>query len=137
MITGLFACLFTMMFMWLSIGTIGSRRRNRIILGDGDGDCPEMRRWMRAQGNFVEYTIWFMGLFFLCEQSGVSVIILYIFGLLFFVSRIAHAYSLIYVEKYKGKKVTTHVHYRFYGMIGTFACIISLACMVGWISLMT
>ena len=70
MITGLYAGLCGLLFIWLSWKVIVERRRSKVGLGDG-GD-PDLQRAIRVHANFIEYTPLALVLLALAEMSGAA-----------------------------------------------------------------
>ncbi|MBL6665091.1 MAG: MAPEG family protein [Rickettsiales bacterium] len=118
MTTLLIAAILTALFLYLSLGIIKVRRINKIPIGDG-GDII-LQLWIRAQGNFAEYSPFILLLLFILESSGVSSVEIAIFGSLFLASRAMHAYSLIKHEKYIDGILQNKPIYRMAGMMLTF-----------------
>lgn len=119
MTISLYAALLALMLIALSINVIKNRRRIGVALGDDNNH--EMRRHIRAHGNFIEYTPLFLLMLALAEYNGLSVYAIHAFGLLFLAGRLSHAYGLIRGEKYEDGKLQDGVRYRVRGMIATFA----------------
>ena len=91
-ITPIYAALFALFFVALSLRVIRFRRSARISLGDG-GD-EELRRRTRVHANFAEYvplTLVLMALAELQDQPGWSI---HAIGALLAVGRLAHAYGV-------------------------------------------
>jgi len=118
MIVLIIAAILASIFVYLSIGTIKVRKKNKIAIGDGNNQ--ELIKWVRAQGNFVEYSPFILLLLFILEFSGVSKIEILIVGLLFIFGRISHAYSLVKHEKYENNELQNKPIFRMYAMMTTF-----------------
>ena len=91
-ITPVYAALFALFFVALSLRVIRFRRSARISLGDG-GD-EELRRRTRVHANFAEYvplTLLLMALAELQGQPGWSI---HAIGALLAIGRLAHAYGV-------------------------------------------
>lgn len=125
MIAPIYTSLLSIFFIFLSINVIKGRRE--LGVGLGDKDCIEMKRRIRAQANFAEYTPFFLILLGYAEYSHFPYWILHLFGLLFFIGRIMHAYSVLLAEKYDGSKLTSNPVWRIRGMMCTFSTIGLLA----------
>lgn len=91
-ITSLYAGLCALIFALLSAAVIRIRRRERIPLLDGGRE--DLKRAMRAQGNFAEYVPLLLILLFLMENNGFHPLFLHAFGLAILISRTLHAYSV-------------------------------------------
>jgi len=91
-ITAITTALLALMLLALSVRVTVLRRRKKVSFLDG-GD-PELRNAIRVQGNFIEYvpiTLMLMGLL---EAMQFSPWLVYAFGLVLVVSRVAHAIGL-------------------------------------------
>ena len=91
-ITAVFTGIFAIMLAVISIRVTRVRQRKKISLLDG-GD-KEMTAAIRVQGNFTEYVPMALLLMGLLESAGTKHWIVYLFGALLLVARIAHAYAL-------------------------------------------
>ena len=54
MIIFIFASILSFLFVFLSFGVIKKRRHFQVALGDDNN--IEIKKWIRAQSNFTEYT---------------------------------------------------------------------------------
>ena len=88
-ITALYAALLALLFLGLSWYVIMYRRSNKISLGDNDDKA--LRKRMRAQANFVEYTPLALMLMLLTELQGAPAMALHLMGLALLVGRLCHA----------------------------------------------
>ena len=118
MISSLIAAILAALFLYLSLGTIKIRRANKIPIGDGDN--TRLQLWIRAQGNFAEYSPFILLLLFILENNGVSSIEIAIFGSLLIIARIMHAYSLTKHEQYVDGILQAKPTFRVAGMMLTF-----------------
>jgi uncharacterized membrane protein YecN with MAPEG domain len=125
MITPLYAALLALMFIVLSLHVIRGRRHLQIGIHDGNND--EMRRRIRAQANFAEYTPIFLILLAFTEIEGLPAYAVHAFGLLFIAGRIIHAYGLLKGERHQNGVLLGGVRFRIRGMACTFLCIGILA----------
>ena len=117
MITPIYAALFGLIFVFLSIRVIKQRVKNQVTIGDGQH--PELMRTMRVHGNFAEYVpLALLLLFFLETQTNHSVFI-HVLGLVLLAGRLIHAYGV--------SKTDEELHFRKIGMILTFIVILSSA----------
>ena len=114
----LYASLLALFYVYLSLRTIGVRRKAQISIGDGGNDS--MLRAMRMHANFAEYAPITVVLLALVDIQGGPIWLLHALGLLFLVSRLSHAYGISSVQA-PGK-------FRVGGMVGTFATVIGSAC---------
>lgn len=91
-IVGLYVALNLMILLWLSVQVIRNRIKHKVIMGGGDN--RELNRWVRAQGNFVEYTpMALIGLFMLASLNALP-IVLHILGAGWVLGRILHAHGI-------------------------------------------
>lgn len=113
----LYAALLAMVFVALSIRTIGARRRLKIAIGDA-GDSA-MLRAMRVHSNFAEYVPLTLFLLFLVETSGGPRWLVHVLGSLLLIGRISHAYGVSQIKEVFA--------YRVSGMALTFTAILTCA----------
>lgn len=105
-----------LMFIWLSIGVIRLRRKESIAIGDAGSE--NLKRAIRAQANFVEYSSIFLILLFFSESYELPSWLLASSAALFLLGRILHAYSITVFElKTKSYKM------RQAAILTSFACI--------------
>ncbi|MBD3663775.1 MAPEG family protein [Sulfitobacter aestuariivivens] len=90
-VTPIYAALLILLFLVLSWRVIMYRRANLISLGDNDD--KNLRKRMRAQANFVEYTPIGLILLLLVELQGAPTIALHLLGLSLLLGRVLHAYG--------------------------------------------
>ena len=91
MLTGIYAALTAIVFLWLSLRVIRYRRAHRLGLGD-HGDKSLTKR-MRAQANCAEYAPFALLLMALAEWQGAATVILHLIGLTLLAGRIGHGYG--------------------------------------------
>lgn len=91
-VTSLYAALFGLLLMALSIQVIRARVAARVAIGLGDD--IRLLRASRAQGNFVEYAPMILLLLLLLEASGAGSFQLHAMGSLALAGRIAHAMGI-------------------------------------------
>lgn len=91
-IAPLYAGLFALMLIALSLRVIRLRRARQV--GVGDGGDEDLARRVRAQGNFTEYVPIALVLLLLLELGGAAPWLLHGLGLALLVGRIVHAWSL-------------------------------------------
>ncbi|MBL0317818.1 MAG: MAPEG family protein [Alphaproteobacteria bacterium] len=134
MITSLYAALLTLIYIGLSIYVIAGRWKFKLAVGDGNQD--NMKRRIRAHGNFAEYAPLFLIILGLAEYSGLPASAVHGFGLLFVAARLLHAYSLTIGERYKDGILTGGIRFRSIGMVGTFTsmALLALVLIVQWIA---
>lgn len=110
----LYAGLLGLFYVYLSVRTIGFRRKAQISIGDG-GD-QEMLRAIRMHANFAEYTPLALVLLVLMELQNSPTGLLHVLGCLLVLARVAHAYGISSVQA-PGK-------FRVGGMAGTFTTLV-------------
>ncbi len=91
-ITPVYAGLFTLFFIFLSLRVVLVRRSARVSLGDGGNQ--ELTRRMRVHGNFIEYVPLALILMALAELQGQPAWILHLIGAALALGRLAHAYGI-------------------------------------------
>ena len=127
--TSLYAAVFGLILVVLSVRTL--RLRRRLKIGIGHGDQPLMERAMRVHANFCEYVPIALLLMFLYEYSLGSSYWVHVLGMLLLAGRIAHAYGVSQAKE--------DYRFRVFGMALTFTVIISasgrlLLAHAGWFS---
>lgn len=125
MITAFYASLLALLYVYLSLQVIKARGKEKIALGTGASDYLQQR--IRAHANFGEYTPMVVILLLLLELQEVSPYYIHAFAVLYIIGRLVHLYGMVYSEQYSQGKLQTTTHYRKYGMICTFWCLIGLA----------
>ena len=88
-ITPFYAALVALIYVFLSVRVIKTRRTERVGLGDGDNKI--LRRAIRAQGNCGEYAPIALLLAAFAEQQGASFWGIHAICLLLLAGRITHA----------------------------------------------
>ena len=91
-ITPVYAALFALFFVALSLRVVNLRRSARINLGDGGNQ--EMTRRIRVHGNFIEYVPLTLILMALAELQGQPAWAVHLIGACLVVGRLAHAYGV-------------------------------------------
>lgn len=79
--------------IWLALRTSAGRVRGKVLIGDGGDEGMQAR--MRAHANFAEYAPFVLILMALIELAGGSTTGLWLFGVAFFVARIAHGFGMV------------------------------------------
>ena len=90
--TPMYAALFALFFVFLSLRVVGLRRSARVNLGDGGNQ--ELTRRMRVHGNFIEYVPMAVILMTLAELQGQPAWTIRLIGASLVVGRLAHAYGV-------------------------------------------
>ena len=91
-ITPIYAALFALLYIFLSLRVAAMRRATRVSLGDG-GNAELMRR-TRVHGNFIEYVPLTLILLQLAELQGQPTWTLHLIGGSLAIGRLAHAYAI-------------------------------------------
>jgi uncharacterized membrane protein YecN with MAPEG domain len=121
MFTPLYAAIFAIFFVFLSIRVIKQRRRNSV--GIGNGDNIELSRAIRVHANFSEYVPFALVLLFLFETQTsayyFSSIGVHFFGISLLIGRMIHAYGVSQVHE--------NIRFRIAGMAITFCSFLLLA----------
>lgn len=121
MITAFYAALLGLIYLSLSIRVIAARHKYKIALGDGDNF--KLLRKIRAHQNFIEYTPIFIILLGFCDLFGLKKEFIHLFGILFIVGRIIHAYGISKGEVYRYNVRTKNGGFRTIGMAITLTSI--------------
>ncbi len=111
----LYAALLALLFVALSIRTLGPRRRLRIGIGDAGNE--HMLRAMRVHSNFAEYVPLTLFLIYLAEVQGAHALFIHALGLCLLAGRLSHAYGV--------SQVNEDYTFRVVGMSMTFTSLIS------------
>jgi uncharacterized membrane protein YecN with MAPEG domain len=93
----IYAALLALLFIYLSVRTIGVRRRLQIALGDKNQ--PEMQRAVRVHANFAEYVPLGLILLHLVEARTPPGWLLHALCLLLLAGRVLHAYGVSQVKE--------------------------------------
>lgn len=113
----IYASLLAIFYVYLSLRTIGLRRKVKVAVGDGGS--PEMLRAMRVHGNFAEYVPIALILLGLLEMQGAYLWLVHTLGCVLVAARLSHAYGV--------SKMRENFRFRISGMMGTFATIVTSA----------
>lgn len=117
----LYAALFAMFFVVLSVRTLQLRRRLRIPIGDAGNEG--MLRAMRVHANFAEYVPFSLFLIFLVEAQGAYPLLVHALCLCLLVGRLSHALGV--------SRTMENYRYRVLGMALTFTTLgASAACLL-------
>jgi len=112
-----YAALLALLFVYLSVRTIGTRRRLQIAIGDKDQ--PEMKRAMRVHANFAEYVPLGLVLLALVESRSPAPWLVHALCLCLLLGRALHAYGVSQTKE--------RFQFRVAGMMLTFACLVGSA----------
>lgn len=124
MATNLYISLLGLIYIALSIYVIKGRRKFRVAINHGGNE--NMKRRIRAHANFAEYTPIFLLMLFLSEYQGLQWFYINLFGCIFLIGRILHAYGILKAEHYVNNDMLG-VKFRITGMTCTFLCILALS----------
>ena len=91
-ITAVFTGILALMLVGISIRVTVHRAKKKISFSDG-GD-KVMAAAIRVQGNFIEYVPMALAVMGLIEWMGAQHWVVYLFGILLLVARLAHAWGL-------------------------------------------
>lgn len=117
-ITCLYAGIFGLFLFTLSIKVITERIKKQVAIFDNDD--YNLGLTIRSHGNFIEYAPMILILMLISELNAASNLFLHFIGLTFLISRIAHAYGLLFLEQ-KDKK---DIRGRQVGMVLTFLVLV-------------
>ena len=116
-ITPVFAAVFAVFFVLLSINVIRARRQHKVGIGTGRNKSVE--RAMRVHANFAEYVPFALLLITLLELNKASNLLLIGLSSLLLVGRLVHAFGV----SMENERFT----YRVSGMVMTFTVILIAA----------
>ena len=117
LITPLYAALFALVFVALSVRTLLLRRRFKVAIGTRQQ--PLLARAARAHANFAEYVpLALLLIYFLEIQTG-SRLWVHSLCVALFIGRLCHAYGVSQLEE--------DFRFRVFGMAMTFTALISAA----------
>ena len=102
--TSNYAALLALLFVLLSVRTIGARRRLKIPIGDA-GD-ESMLRAMRVHSNFAEYVPLGLLLIYFVEISGARAWLVHSLGICLVAGRLSHAFGVSQARETYGFRVT-------------------------------
>jgi uncharacterized membrane protein YecN with MAPEG domain len=111
----LYAALLGILFFYLSVRTIGLRRKLQI--GIGANDNPEMLRAMRVHANFAEYAPLVLLLIALAELQAAPALLVHALGLCLLMGRVLHAHGVSQTQEQFAFRIT--------GMALTFTALLT------------
>ena len=124
-VTPLFAAIFGLMYIALSINVVRLRLKKQVSLGTGDIDALEKE--IRIHANFAEYVPFTLLLLILHEILTLSSSLVFWLGCLFLISRVCHVIGM--------KNGKDYLICRKLGMIGTFTVILIASLTTLWVYL--
>ena len=113
-ITGVYAAILSLIFMFLSVRVISIRRSDKIAIGSGGN--ADLERAIRSHANFAEYVPLALILMLLVEKPD-TLLAIHVSGVTLIIARCAHAYGMM----------TKEFLFRVIGVGGTFCIIIALS----------
>jgi len=116
-VTAIYGALLALIIVILTVPVIKLRQGLRV--GLGDGGQTSLQQAVRAHGNAAEFIPLFIVLLAIYEINHACAIALHIFGVVFVLSRLAHASGL-----YQSPGASLG---RFVGMVGTLTALVALA----------
>ncbi|KFZ36232.1 hypothetical protein HR45_17765 [Shewanella mangrovi] len=117
-ISGFYCGLSGLLLLGLSALVVMVRVRTRV--GIGDGQQPALIAAIRAQGNYVEYAPLVLLLLAAAEAAQLGALWLHIFGTIWLLGRLLHAYGMV--------KAEGGVHLaRLIGILSTWITLLSLS----------
>jgi uncharacterized membrane protein YecN with MAPEG domain len=120
-VISLYAPLFALFYVALSINVIRTRRREKIGLGSEGNRAVE--RAMRVHANFAEYVPLALLLLLILEQSGGNKLLLHGLFLVLLTGRLIHAWGV--------SQQNENFRFRVSGMTMTFAVMIISSIVIG------
>ena len=120
MTTSLYVGLLGLILIFLSVKIIQNRRFAKISLGDEGNSLLQSK--IRAHGNFIEYAPIFLIMLMSVEIGGLNKYLVHLFGIIFTIGRISHAYGMM-ISEIRSKNFL----FRQAGMFSTFFCLGCLA----------
>ena len=121
-VTPLFAALFAIIYVYLSIGVIRQRLGKQVALGDG-GD-KELLIAIRAHGNFMEYVPLSLLLLWFIETVMYDSRLAFLLGSMLLLGRVCHVLGLKFPKKL--------MILRQLGMLATFGVLLASAGRLIW-----
>lgn len=117
--TSLFAAVYSILLVLLSLQVI--RQRKFVQTAFGDGGDTTLKHYIRAHANFVEYVPFFLIISALNEMAGMNIALLYFLNFLMLYGRISHAYGLSIHELKRADNDKNVLRFRKTGMMATVA----------------
>ena len=119
-VTSLFAAVYAIVFVLLSIQVIRQRTATRTAFGDGNDS--KLKHYISAHANFAQYVPFFILISALNEMAGMQGNLLYVLNFIMLYGRISHAYG-ISVHELNHSDDGNVLRFRKTGMMATFAAI--------------
>jgi uncharacterized protein len=115
-ITSLIAGIFALMMVPLSLQI--SMRRTKVGVAHGDADDRDLRRKIRAHGNFIEYVPTALIVLGLVELTGTSSSFVWLLGGLFTLGRVLHAIGMLFTSTPKLQAIAMIMNHTAFLMAG-------------------
>ena len=122
-VISIYAPIFALFYVILSITVIRIRRQEKVGLGSGGNKAVE--RAMRVHANFTEYVPLTLLLLLILEQLGGNVLLLHVLFLILLAGRLIHAWGV--------SRQREDFRYRVSGMAMTFATIIASSIAIAYL----
>ncbi len=124
-ITPLYAAICGLIFIFLSIRVIKTRRQQNVALGTGQD--TKLTKVIRVHANFAEYVPIGLLLLFFFETQWKAAIVVHLFGVSFIIARLVHAYGVSQKQE--------NLRYRVFGMVVTFSviCVLSVGILLSYL----
>ena len=106
MITAVYAALYALIIVWLSLRVIKHRYTYRVSVGDGG--VEDLKIAMGAQSNAVEYLPIALLLMFVLEVNGAGAWLINVFGVTLLIGRVFHIKGMI-AKRLKFRVVGMHI----------------------------
>jgi uncharacterized membrane protein YecN with MAPEG domain len=113
MVTALYASIFTLLIVGLSLKVIRERYRNKVSMGDGGNKT--LQSAIGAQTNAVEYLPIALILLYLLEVAGASPWLLHLFGAALMIGRAFHVKGML-SQRLKARVIGMHL--TVYSLVG-------------------
>ncbi|WP_455209663.1 MAPEG family protein [Kaarinaea lacus] len=113
MIAAVYASLYSLIIVWLSLRVIGRRYKHKVSVGDGG--VEELKIARGAQSNAVEYLPIGLLLMLVLEFNGAALWVVHVFGMALIIGRVFHIKGMF------AKRLTYRVvgmHITIYALIG-------------------
>ncbi|MFQ3245680.1 MAG: putative membrane protein YecN with MAPEG domain [Arenicella sp.] len=96
-VTPLFAAIFGLMYMALSLNVLRHRRGVEVSLDARES--PKLERAIRAHGNFIEYVPFALLLMWFIETLTLSSNVVFWLGSILLIARVSHAFGMYYPKQ--------------------------------------
>jgi len=88
MITGFYAGILALFFVWLSLNVVKLRRQHKVSLGDGG--VEPLQQAISSHNNMAQYSPIMLLLLFFLEYQHVYFVLIHLGGIVFVVGRLLH-----------------------------------------------